>query len=117
MLLILSCRYVAFIFMTALVAKITFKDQETKSKSKDLDIRHEITLNQHLAWCSWNADSAAGDRSISLSIPATYVASSLSNARFNKSQLRDLMRSKPLQPSSWLRHSFASFEVGDVTKS
>jgi len=53
---------------------------------------------------------------MSRSMPATKTPSSLSNARFSKSQLRLLMRKSERQALSNAKHSFASAIVVEVTK-
>lgn len=65
---------------------------------------------------SFQAICAALLNSTNPSIPLTNTPSSLSRARFNRSQLRLLMRSKLLHAFSKARHSFASLTAGDVTK-
>lgn len=70
-----------------------------------------------LLYCSWKACWADGESSISLSSPTTWAASSLSSARFNMSQLRDLIRSRLLQDPRRCRHSLASAAWGDVANS
>lgn len=65
---------------------------------------------------SSQAACAEGLRSINLSIPATKTPSSLSSARLSISQLRLLIRRSERQALSRVRHSFASADVGAVTK-
>lgn len=54
---------------------------------------------------------------MSLSMPATKTPSSLSNARFNRSQLRLFMRRSERHLFNSAKQSLASVTVGEVTKS
>ena len=63
---------------------------------------------------AWAAEALS---SMSRSMPATNTPSSLSNAKFSRSQLRLLMRKRERQALSNAKHSLASAGVGEVTKS